>query len=98
VDPQLALALEDNAALSLRELSLMFDVAQTPESLEPFASLQDLARRLGRELDADLVDEAGRPLGPHAFAAINEQLATLYKALASRDLAAGSVAARRLFS
>ncbi len=96
-DAQLALS-EEGPSASLREVALMFDVAQTPESLEPFAALQDLARRLGRELEAELVDEAGRALGPHAFAAIHEQLATLYKALASRDLAAGSVAARRLFS
>ncbi|MFN7693792.1 MAG: cell division protein ZipA C-terminal FtsZ-binding domain-containing protein [Burkholderiales bacterium] len=96
-DSQLALS-EEGASASLREVALMFDVAQTPESLEPFAALQDLARRLGRELEAELVDEAGRALGPHAFAAIHEQLATLYKALASRDLGAGSVAARRLFS
>ena len=39
-----------------------------------------------------------RSSGPHAFAAIHEQLNTLYRALASRELAAGSVAARRLFS
>jgi len=96
-DPQAALA-DEGQAVSLREAALMFDVAQTAESLEPFAALQDLARRLSRELEAELVDEAGRAIGPHAFAAIHEQLSTLYKALASRDLAAGSVAARRLFS
>lgn len=97
VDAQAALA-EEGQGVSLREVALMFDVAQTPESLEPFAALQDLARRLSRELEAELVDEAGRPIGPHAFAAIHEQLGTLYKALASRELPAGSLAARRLFS
>lgn len=96
-DAQAALA-EEGQGSSLREVTLMFDVAQTAESLEPFAALQELARKLGRELEADLVDETGRPIGPHAFAAIHEQLGTLYKALASRELAAGSVAARRLFS
>ncbi len=97
-DPQTALAAADGDAQPLREVVLNFDVAQTAESLEPFAALQDLARRLSRELDAELVDEAGRAIGPHAFAAIHEQLNTLYRALASRELAAGSVAARRLFS
>jgi hypothetical protein len=96
-DAQVALA-EEGSATTLREAALMLDVAQTAESLEPFAALQDLARRLSRELEAELVDEAGRALGPHAFAAIHEQLNTLYRALASRDLAAGSTAARRLFS
>lgn len=97
IETSVALA-EEGEATPLREATLMFDVAQTAESLEPFAQLQDLARRLGRELDAELIDEAGRPLGPHAFAAIAQQLSTLYKALASRDLPAGSMAARRLFS
>lgn len=97
-DPQAVLAGDEGSNLPLRELALNFDVAQTPESLEPFAALQDLARRLSRELDADLVDEAGRGIGPHAFAAIHDQLSTLYRSLASRELAAGSVAARRLFS
>lgn len=97
VDPAVALA-EEGAAAPLRDAALMFDVAQTPEAVEPFAQLQELARRLGRELDAELLDEAGRPLGPHAFAAIDQQLALLYKTLASRDLPAGSMAARRLFS
>jgi hypothetical protein len=98
-DAQSVLAADDGGSLPpLREVALNFDVAQTPESLEPFAALQDLARRLSRELDAELVDEAGRAIGPHAFAAIHEQLNTLYRSLASRELAAGSVAARRLFS
>ena len=34
----------------------------------------------------------------HAFAAIDVELKKLYEALAERDLAAGSAAARRLFS
>jgi ZipA, C-terminal FtsZ-binding domain len=93
-----ALGDEGQGGVSLREVALLFDVAQTAESLEPFGTLQDLARRLCRELEAELVDDAGRPLGPHAFASIHEQLGGLYKTLASRDLPAGSVAARRLFS
>lgn len=97
VDPAIALA-EAGAATPLRDAALMFDVAQTAEALEPFSRLQELGRRMCRELDAELLDEAGRPLGPHAFAAIDQQLSQLYKTLASRDLAAGSVAARRLFS
>ena len=40
----------------------------------------------------------GQVLGLHAFAAIDVELKKLYEALAQRDLAAGSPAARRLFS
>jgi hypothetical protein len=34
----------------------------------------------------------------HAFSAIGQELSALYVALASHDLAAGSLATRRLFS
>jgi hypothetical protein len=103
--PLLALQFDARAALAeegelqaLRAVTLVFDVPQTPEALEPFAALQDVARRLSRDLEAEVVDGDGQPLGPHGFAAIHEELARLYRQLASRDLAAGSPAARRLFS
>lgn len=96
-DAKAALA-EEHEGLALREAQLVFDVPQTDESQEPYGALQDLARRLARELEAEIVDGDRQPLGPHGFAAIHTELNRLYKLLASRDLAAGSVAARRLFS
>lgn len=96
-EPQAALA-DDPQASSLRELTLALDVPQTPEALEPFAAWQELARALSRDFEADICDDRGQVLSLHAFAAIDQELGTLYKALASRDLAAGSLAARRLFS
>jgi hypothetical protein len=44
------------------------------------------------------VDDYGEPISVHAFAAIDQELAQLYAQLEARDLAAGSAAARRLFS
>jgi len=103
--PILTLSFEAQAALaenpqqsSLRELALSLDVPQTPESLEPFASWQEAARGLARDIDADVCDDRGQILPLQAFASIGQELGTLYRALASRDLAAGSLAARRLFS
>jgi len=96
-DSQAALA-EDPQQSSLRDLTLALDVPQTPEALEPFASWQEAARGLSRDIEADLCDDRGQILSLHAFAAIGQELNTLYKALASRDLAAGTLAARRLFS
>jgi hypothetical protein len=96
-EAQAALA-EDPQASSLRELTLALDVPQTPEALEPFAAWQESARVLARDAEADICDDRGHPLNLHAFAAINQELGGLYKALASRDFAAGSLAARRLFS
>jgi hypothetical protein len=96
-EPQAALA-EDPQASSLRELTLALDVPQTSSDQEPFAAWQASARGLARDLEADICDDAGHVLNLHAFAAIDEQLMERYKALAARDLAAGSLAARRLFS
>ncbi len=96
-DPQAALA-EDPGHAALRELSLSLDVPQTLEGAEPFAAWQESARKLADDLDATLVDDQGHPITLHAFAAIGQELDRLYRALESRDLAAGSPAARRLFS
>jgi hypothetical protein len=96
-DPQAALS-DDPGHAALRELSLSLDVPQTLESAEPFAAWQHCARRLADDLDATLVDDQGNVITLHAFAAIGHELNRLYRALESRDLAAGSPAARRLFS
>ncbi len=96
-DAQAALAEDPNQA-ALREASLSLDVPQTPEAAEPFAAWQRLGQSLCEDLDATLVDEAGRPITLHAFVAIDQELGKLYRALDARDLAAGTPAARRLFS
>jgi hypothetical protein len=96
-DAQAALADDPNQA-ALREASLSLDVPQTPEAGEPFAAWQRLGRALCDDLDATLVDEGGHPITLHAFAAIDRELRRLYAALEARDFAAGSPAARRLFS
>jgi hypothetical protein len=49
-------------------------------------------------MDATMIDDQGRLITLHAFAAIGADLEMLYRALESRDLAAGSTAARRLFN
>lgn len=96
-DAQAALAEEgDNAPL--RRCALTLDVPQSPQSIEPFALWQRTASALAADLDAHLHDDDGRPVSIQQFAAIHHELLRLYHALASRELAAGSVAARRLFS
>ena len=96
-DAQAALA-DDPQASAVREVTLSLDVPQTPESAEPFPAWHEAARLLAADMEANMVDSAGRPITLHAFASIGEDLATLYRALESRDLAAGTPAARRLFS
>jgi hypothetical protein len=96
-DAQAALA-DDPQAAALREVILSLDVPQTPSALEPFPTWHKVAHALAEDMDADLLDDAGRAITLHAFDAIGRDLAQLYAALDSHDLAAGSPAARRLFA
>jgi hypothetical protein len=96
-DPQAALA-DDPAQAAVREVTLSLDVPQTPEGAAPFDTWQQKAGALAADLDAALVDDRGQPITAQAFGAIGGELAVLYRTLEARDLAAGSPAARRLFS
>lgn len=96
-DAQAALA-DDPHIAAVRQVMLSLDVPQTPEGAEPFPAWHDAARTLAADMDATMVDDKGNPITLHAFAAIGNDLQLLYRALESRDLAAGSTAARRIFS
>lgn len=96
-EPQAALA-ENPQQSALSELTLALDVPQTAEALEPFATWQEAARGLARDIEADICDDRAQLLPLQAFATIGQELTALYRALALRDLAAGSSAARRLFN
>ncbi len=96
-DPQAALA-EDPHIAAVRQVTLSLDVPQTPEAAEPFPAWHDAARNLAADMDATMVDDQGRLITLHAFAAIGTDLQTLYRALEAQELTAGSTAARRLFS
>jgi hypothetical protein len=96
-DHQAALA-DDLAGAAVRTVTLSLDVPQTPEAAEPFPAWHQAARLLAADMDATMTDDAGRPITLQAFVGIGDDLRLLYQALESRDLAAGSPAARRLFS
>ena len=95
-DAQAALA-DDPALAAVREVTLSLDVAQSPESIEPFAAWQQAIRGLAEDMDATAVDEDGRTLTLQHFAVIHDELNKLYRALEARDMAAGTAVARRLF-
>jgi hypothetical protein len=96
-DPQAALA-DDPQQAAVREVALTLDVPQTPERHEPFPAWHRIATALADDMDASTVDDHGQPVTLHAFAAIGRELEQLYRQLEALDLAAGSPAARRLFS
>lgn len=96
-DAQAVMA-DDPQASAILELRLSLDVAQTPESAEPFPAWHQAATSLAAEMDARIVDVDGRPVTLQLFDGIAKDLQGLYRDLEARDLAAGSPAARRLFS
>ena len=89
---------DDPEQSALREFTVTLDVPQSAQELEPFAHWQRIAAALSKDMEGDLLDDDGRLVSIQQFAAIHHQLERLYAALASRDLPAGSAAARRLFS
>jgi hypothetical protein len=106
--PMLLLSIDSQAAMAaldgtpqeavVRDFTLALDVPQTPQSAEPFPAWHGAARALAEDMDASVVDDQGRPLALQSFASIDSDLQQLYARLEALDLAAGSPAARRLFS
>ena len=97
VDPQAALA-EDPQTAVVRECQLSLDVAQTAAGVEPFSAWHLMGKQLADDLGATPCDDQGQPISLHAFDTIGKDLDELYARLEQLDLAAGSPAARRLFS
>lgn len=96
-DAQAALA-EDPAQSAIREVSLHLDVAQALRSEQAFERMRDAAFALAEGMDGVVTDDNGQPLALQSMEVIGTELQTLYNTLEQRDLAAGSAAARRLFS
>ena len=103
--PVLGLSFDTQAAMAeapedtaLREITLSLDVPQVPHSEQPFARLCESAIALARSMGGVIVDDNGAPIRPEAMDAIHTDLEALYATLQARDLAAGSMLARRLFS
>lgn len=96
-DTQAALA-DDPEQSALREVSLLLDVAHVPQSEQPYPRMREVARTLAEGMDGVLTDDQGQPLADVALDRIGTDLEGLYAALEARDLAAGSLLARRLFS
>ncbi len=103
--PILSLSFDTQAALSddpeqsaLRSLDLALDVPHVDRSEQPYPRLRDVAIAMAASMDGTITDAQGRMITRDAMDAIGADLEQLYDMLESRDLAAGSVQARRLFS
>ncbi len=96
-DAQAAMA-DDPALSAVRECVLSLDVPQVPRSEQPFARLQQAAQALAQQMDGLITDGANQVLAPEVMQQIGLDLEQLYDALDQRELSAGSLQARRLFS
>lgn len=96
-DPQAAMA-EDPEQTALREVALSLEVTHVPRSEQPFVRMRQAAMALAEAMDGVVTDDAGQPLSTDTMDRIGADLESLYDALDSRDLSAGSAQARRLFS
>lgn len=94
---QAALA-EDPAHSAIRDVTLSLDVPHVPRSEQPFMRMRDAAIALAASMDGLITDDDGRVIPAEALDAIGSDLEQLYDTLDARDLSAGSVQARRLFS
>ena len=96
-DAQAALA-DDPEQTPLREVLLSLDVPHVSRSEKPFDKMRAMAEALCAEMDGVICDQNGTPLPVMVVDPIAQDLENLYDQLEQRDLAAGSLAARRLFS
>jgi len=96
-DTQAALA-DDPAQSALRELTLSLDVPQVHRSEQPFVRMRDAAVALAAAMEGVITDDNGEAIRAEGLDVIGADLEQLYDLLESRDLAAGSPLARRLFS
>jgi hypothetical protein len=96
-DTQAALA-EDPGQSALRSVTLSLDVPQVARTEQAFMRMRDVAVALAASMDGVITDDQGQVIRVEALDAIGADLEKLYDTLDARDLAAGSLQARRLFS
>jgi hypothetical protein len=89
---------DDPAQSAIRELTLSVDVPQVGRGEQPFVCMRDAAIGLAASMDGLIIDDNGQTIHVEALDVIGADLEKLYDTLDARDLAAGSVLARRLFS
>lgn len=78
-------------------LMLLLDVPRTALPLEAFQEMVATAQTLASLLDAEVTDEAGRPLAQHDFDQIAAQVSAKEQQLQALGIMPGSTVAQRLF-
>lgn len=79
-------------------LTLLFDVPRVAGGVAVFDYLADFAQSLATALGGVLADDNGKALTEKSLSNIRQQLSGIYARMDDRGIAAGSVAALRLFA
>src|SRR5699024_680552 len=87
-----------DSAQEVNQLSLVLDLPQTVADKQAFSRMAGVGRDLAARLDAQLLDDQGRPLSSQADEQLDEQLYALYQTLDEAGYPAGSERTIRLFS
>jgi hypothetical protein len=85
-------------SLATRGVTLSLDVPRVSDGVAVFDRLVAVAKQLAQGLGGAVVDGQQHPLSDAMIAGIREKIAELQSKMAARDIVAGSVRARRLFS
>jgi hypothetical protein len=96
-DSQAAMA-EDASQSAIRELTLSLEVSHVARAEHPFARMRECAKALATAMEGRLCDDQGHLMSEPALDSLAVDIERLYDALDERDLSAGSMLARRLFS
>lgn len=96
-DMQAAMA-DDPNMMPVNNIALSLDVPQTDRLEQPFKLMYKVAATLSKSMQAVVTDDQGMELSAQAFDDIHTMLEKIYDELEQRELPAGSMAARRLFS
>lgn len=93
-EPLFSVAFSDSPS----RLTFLLDVPRVAAELEPFARMVQAASACARQLGAQLVDDAGKPLTQTSLAQIARQLGQRYESLEAIGLPAGSTLACKVFN
>lgn len=103
--PVLSLTFDSQAAMSddatqsaIRELIFHLDVPQVDRDAKPFQAMCLAAQAMAQTMDGLVTDDNGQALSTQSLQSIANELERIYTMLEQRELAAGSLLARRLFS
>ena len=79
-------------------ITILLDVPRVPEPVKAYDSMRALVRRLAVTLDAELVDDNGRPLTDAGLTTIRSQLQTVQATMRAKGIEPGGTRALRLFN